>query len=71
MSEWKEYKLGEICTKITSGGTPNTRKNEYYGGNIPWVRTQEVNFNRLYDTDVKITEVDLIILQRNGFLKIP
>ena len=59
MSEWKEYKLGEICTKITSGGTPNTRKNEYYGGNIPWVRTQEVNFNRLYDTDVKITEVGL------------
>jgi type I restriction enzyme S subunit len=60
MSEWKEYKLGEICNKVTSGGTPNTRKNEYYGGLIPWVRTQEVNFNRLYDTEIKISEEGLL-----------
>lgn len=59
MTNWKEYKLGNICKKITSGGTPNTRKNEYYGGFIPWVRTQEVNFNRLYDTEIKITEQGL------------
>jgi type I restriction enzyme S subunit len=59
MSEWKEYRLGQMCTKVTSGGTPNTRKDEFYGGDIPWVRTQEVNFNRLYETDVKITEVGL------------
>ncbi len=59
MSEWKEYKLGDICNKVTSGGTPNTRKDEYYGGLIPWVRTQEVNFNRLYDTEIKISEEGL------------
>ena len=59
MSEWKEYKIENICIKVTSGGTPNTRKDEYYGGDIPWVRTQEVNFNRIYDTDVKITEAGL------------
>jgi len=59
MSEWKEHKIGEICVKVTSGGTPNTRKEEYYSGNIPWVRTQEVNFNRLYDTEIKITEEGL------------
>jgi type I restriction enzyme S subunit len=56
MSEWNECKLGDICSKVTSGGTPNTRKNEYYGGKIPWVRTQEVNFNRIYDAEIKITE---------------
>jgi type I restriction enzyme S subunit len=56
MSEWREYTIGDICSKITSGGTPNTRKNEYYGGEIPWVRTQEVNFNRIYDAEIKITE---------------
>ncbi|MEN9336930.1 MAG: hypothetical protein RLZZ500_1917 [Bacteroidota bacterium] len=55
MSEWKDCKLGDICSKVTSGGTPNTRKNEYYGGEIPWVRTQEVNFNRIYDAEIKIT----------------
>jgi type I restriction enzyme S subunit len=59
MSEWKEYKIGEICTKVTSGGTPNTRKNEYYGGTIPWVRTQEVNFNRIFDAEIKISEEGL------------
>lgn len=56
MSEWKKYKLEEIATRITSGGTPSTRKSEYYGGNIPWLRTQEVNFNRIYDTEIKITD---------------
>lgn len=59
MTNWKEYKVEEICSKVTSGGTPNTRIDEYYGGNIPWVRTQEVNFNRLYDTEIKITEEGL------------
>lgn len=55
MSEWKTYKLGEIAKRITSGGTPSTRRTEFYGGNIPWLRTQEVNFNRIYDTEIKIT----------------
>jgi type I restriction enzyme S subunit len=56
MNNWKKYKLGEIAERMTSGGTPSTRKSEYYGGNIPWLRTQEVNFNRIYDTEIKITE---------------
>ena len=56
MSIWKKYKLVDLCLNVTSGGTPNTRKEEYYGGSIPWVRTQEVNFNRIYDTDIKITD---------------
>jgi type I restriction enzyme S subunit len=55
-NNWKTYRIEEICTNITSGGTPNTRKLEYYNGNIPWLKTQEVNFNRIYNTDVKITE---------------
>lgn len=59
MTNWKEYKVEDICSKVTSGGTPNTRKDEYYGGDIPWVRTQEVNFNRLHDTDIKITDEGL------------
>lgn len=59
MSEWKEYKLGDLCQRVTSGGTPNTRKNEYYGGEIPWVRTQEVNFNRIYNAEIKITKQGL------------
>jgi type I restriction enzyme S subunit len=58
-NNWKTYKLGELCTNITSGGTPNTRNLEYYNGNIPWLKTQEVNFNKIYDTETKITELGL------------
>lgn len=59
MNNWKETTLGEIAEKIFSGGTPSTHRDDFYGGNIPWLRTQEVNFNYIYDTDIKITEEGL------------
>ncbi len=51
--------LKDVCSNITSGGTPNTGKLDYYGGCIPWLRTQEINFNEIIDTEVKITEEGL------------
>lgn len=52
--EWKT--LGEISKKISSGGTPSTGIAAYYEGDIPWLRTQEVDFREIWDTGVKITE---------------
>ena len=52
-------KLGEVCESICSGGTPSTMHSEYYGGTIPWLRTQEVDWTDVYDTAVKITEAGL------------
>jgi type I restriction enzyme S subunit len=54
-----QQRIEELCLKVTSGGTPNTRKPEFYGGNIPWLKTQEVDFNRIYNTDTFITEEGL------------
>lgn len=52
-----EYiKIGSIVRKISSGGTPKSTKKEYYGGNIPWLNTKEINFNRIYKTEKYITE---------------
>ncbi len=51
--------LGDICAKVTSGGTPSTKREEYYGGDIPWLRTQEVNFGNIYSTENTITEAGL------------
>ena len=51
--------LSDICTKITSGGTPLTKRDDYYGGGIPWLRTQEVNFGNIYSTEKTITELGL------------
>lgn len=55
--EWKT--LGEISKKISSGGTPKTGVAEYYNGNIPWLRTQEVDFREIWDTGLKITELGM------------
>ena len=55
--EWK--KLGEIATKISSGGTPKVGQPEYYDGNIPWLRTQEVDWNEIVETSMKITQIGL------------
>ena len=51
--EWKT--LDEIAIKISSGGTPRTGVADYYDGDIPWLRTQEINFDEIWDTGVKIT----------------
>lgn len=40
-------------------GNAKTSISDYYGGDIPWVRTQEVDWDYIYDTDVKITEEGL------------
>ncbi len=52
--EWKT--LGEISKKICSGGTPLTSIKSYYEGNIPWLRTQEVDWKNVLDTGIKISE---------------
>lgn len=41
---------------ICSGGTPPREKSDYFIGNIPWLRTQEVNWTDIYDTELKISE---------------
>ena len=59
MEEWKEYKLGDICSHVCSGGTPSSKHAEYYDGDIPWLNTKEINFNRIYNTEKCITEEGL------------
>lgn len=60
MSEWKEVRLGDLCHKVCSGGTPKSTCSVYYeGGTIPWLNTKEVNYNRIYETESHITEEGL------------
>mgnify|MGYP002571846059 CR=1 FL=1 len=56
MGEWKTYRLGEICKNVCSGGTPKSTEPSYYGGNIPWLNTKEVNFCRIDKTEKIITD---------------
>ena len=59
MEEWKLTKIGSLCKRVCSGGTPKSTVEEYYGGGIPWLNTKEVNFNRIYSTESTISEAGL------------
>jgi type I restriction enzyme, S subunit len=56
MSEWEVVTIEEVASFIKSGGTPSRKKPEYFGGDIPWLTTKEVDFNNISDTQEKITE---------------
>ena len=58
--EWKKVKLGEICEYVTSGGTPLASREDYYNpGTIPWLKTKEVNYCRITETENYISEKGL------------
>ena len=57
---WEKVKLGDICAWVTSGGTPLTSKADYYSPKeIPWLKTQEVNYCRIYETNNQISKKGL------------
>ncbi len=40
--EWEEKQIGDFFTAF-SGGTPSSTNKNYYGGNIPFIRSAEIN----------------------------
>lgn len=59
MSDWKATTVKEISRRIISGGTPSTKRAEFYGGNIPWLNTKEINFRPIKSTEICISEEGL------------
>ncbi len=56
MAEWKNYTLEEVCERIYSGGTPSTKHEEYWNGDIKWLSSGETSQRFVYDTERKITQ---------------
>jgi type I restriction enzyme, S subunit len=54
-SEYAIKSLGEI-TKTFSGGTPSRSNIEYYSGNIPWIKSGELNTKNIWTTEERITQ---------------
>ena len=52
---WEKIKLGDL-SQISSGSTPSRLNDNYFSGNIPWVKTGEVNGKIILDTEEKITK---------------
>lgn len=57
-SDWEVKRIGKI-TKTTAGGTPSTQKKEYWGGEIKWMSSGDLNLKKIYDVDGRITELGL------------
>jgi type I restriction enzyme, S subunit len=56
--EWDVRALREIAV-LSSGGTPNRERAEFWNGGIPWVKTGEVNYNVVTHTEETISEYGL------------
>jgi len=56
--DWEVVRLGDVCNTAT-GGTPSRSKEEYFNGNILWVKSGEIDDNIIFDTEEKITEEGL------------
>ena len=57
--EWQDTTIGAVCSKVFSGGTPTSTNPDYYGGAIPWLRTKEVNYGKVFETEQHITQLGL------------
>lgn len=44
---WQTFQLDKIA-EIIGGGTPKTSKQEYWGGDIPWLSVVDFNNDRRY-----------------------
>jgi type I restriction enzyme S subunit len=57
-ANWKTVTLGDVA-KWSSGGTPTSSNNSYYGGSIPWAVIGDLNESQVIDTEKTITELGL------------
>jgi len=55
---WKVVKIDNIAD-VTAGGTPSTKESQYWGGDIPWMNSGEINLRRIKSVEGRITEIGL------------
>ena len=59
MGKWVKKKLGEVIVDSYAGGTPNRNRGDFFGGEIPWVTSGEVNNPEILSTIENITEAGI------------
>ena len=57
-SHWDVCKM-KHCGELICGGTPSTNRDDYWGGDIPWIQSGKVHFKKITidDVDKFITEL--------------
>ncbi|ENY5685960.1 restriction endonuclease subunit S [Listeria monocytogenes] len=66
---WEQRKLGDI-TESFSGGTPQAGNSDYYGGEIPFIRSGEINDEQteLFITDEGLNNSSAKIVEKGDIL---
>ena len=57
-SEWTYHPLGELVS-FASGGTPSKKRDDYWGGTIPWISAKTLKTENIDTSDLFITEEGL------------
>lgn len=67
--EWEVKKLGDVAESF-SGGTPKAGNNEYYGGNIPFIRSGEIHQKNtaLFLSELGLAESSAKIVEKGDLL---
>ena len=56
--DWEVKPISDFTTVVT-GGTPSTQHTEYWGGDIRWMNSGELNLKFVYDVEGRITQEGL------------
>lgn len=57
-SGWTWKRVGELCD-LQTGATPSRQKPEYFGGDIRWLVSGDINLGEIYECDGRITQEGL------------
>lgn len=58
-NSWRLSHIGKVA-EMGAGGTPSRNNPEYWdNGSIPWMSSGEINYEYVYDTSEKITELGM------------
>lgn len=56
--DWDVKQLGELSS-VSAGGTPSRSNANYWGGDIPWITTTEIDFRLITESEQFITSLGL------------
>lgn len=57
--KYNTLQLKDCCEEITGGGTPSMKHPEYYGGDIPFIKSGDVKEDRISKGTLTLTDVAL------------
>lgn len=57
--EWESKKVSTLGLNVTAGATPDTTNKKYWGGNVRWMNSGELNLKKVYEVENRITKLGL------------